>query len=672
MMRFPNTFFGIKLRYIALILALLIIILVAAGYFSIQAGQKATLDSLTQQGRALTTVLIAAASNSIEADRQITGLAIDKIVTEIGAAAADPADANNDDFLEDIIAQLGLVRAAILDNAKIEIMKKDAANRSMTEPMDSLQKVFIDNAEITEPFDIIYDFYRIENRRFLFALLPYENDLNVLIISPWTVGRYANRSLSLGYLLNQLSREAGIEYIMLQNLDGIVFASKQISQTERIEDDKFLVSALDADSALSRLIKFEDRDILEIVQTFNSGGDFYGLFRVGLSLYGYRQLTANFKKQVWLFLVLLVILGLVGFAVMVGYQNLSLSEEALRRARASFQSLHNSIAGIVISADEKLQIVSANDAARKAFGLPENRSGSLLYNEYFPDDPFLAKSVLRERRPQNFETQIKIGGKPTELLVSTNIIAGQNGEPEGVIIVAHDISEKRSLEKHAQQSHRLAELGTVAAGLAHDIRNPLNAIGMIIQRLGSEINIESGKAEFDEFLAILKSEHEKLNLIIEKILQVARSSRLEMKLQNVKPIIDDVISLYKYEASEKNVELSTAVEDGHALISEESFKSIISNLLKNAIEAISGNGSIELSAKFEHDNLVVQVKDSGPGIADDQKRNLFKPFYTTKPGGTGLGLATAYKAAVDHGGDLRVESRIGGPTVFTLTIPVKG
>ena len=96
MVRFPNTFFGIRLRYIALILALLIIILVAAGYFSIQAGQKATLVSLTQQGRALTTVLIAAASNSIEADRQITDLAIDKIVTEIGAAAADPADANND------------------------------------------------------------------------------------------------------------------------------------------------------------------------------------------------------------------------------------------------------------------------------------------------------------------------------------------------------------------------------------------------------------------------------------------------------------------------------------------------------------------------------------------------------------------------------------------------
>jgi len=665
-------FFSIRLRYIALIFAFLIIILLAAGYFSIQAGQEATLNSLVQQGRALTTVLIAAASNSIETDRQITELAIDKIVSEIEVASAGGTAANRDEFLENIIAQLGLFRAAIIASNKTVVESRNAANRALAEPMDSLQAAFLEHAQIGEPFDIIYDFYRIQSRRFLFALLPYEGNFSVLIIYPWTVGRYADRSLSLPFLLNQLSREAGIEYIMLQNLDGIVFASKQISQTERIEDDPFLVSALDADSALSRVLKFEDREILEIVQTFNSGGDFYGLFRVGLSLFGYRQLTANFKKQVWLFLVLLVILGLVAFGVMVGYQNLNFYGDALRRAKASFESLHNSIAGIVISIDEAMQIVAANDSARRLFGLPESSSGSQPYDKYFADDPFFAGTVFQERRSRNFETQIKIGERPVELLVSTNIIMGQAGEPEGVIVVAHDISEKRSLERRAQHAHRLAELGTVAAGLAHDIRNPLNAIGMIIQRLKSEIKIAGDKAEFDEFTAILKSEHEKLNLIIEKILQVARSSRLEMKLQNVGPVIEEVISLYKYEAADKNITIKSSIDHGKAVISEESFKGIISNLLKNAIEAIGSNGEIEISSRFDQDSLLIKIKDSGPGIHDEQKRNLFQSFYTTKPGGTGLGLATAYKAAVDHGGDLKVESRTGGPTVFILAIPAKG
>jgi signal transduction histidine kinase len=107
------------------------------------------------------------------------------------------------------------------------------------------------------------------------------------------------------------------------------------------------------------------------------------------------------------------------------------------------------------------------------------------------------------------------------------------------------------------------------------------------------------------------------------------------------------------------------------MVNEVMFKRIISNLVKNSIEAIGNNGRIEITARFDADKMIVKITDSGPGIAEDQVANLFKPFYTTKPGGTGLGLATAYKAAIDHGGDLRVESKIGGPTTFILTIPLK-
>jgi len=94
-------------------------------------------------------------------------------------------------------------------------------------------------------------------------------------------------------------------------------------------------------------------------------------------------------------------------------------------------------------------------------------------------------------------------------------------------------------------------------------------------------------------------------------------------------------------------------------------------LLKNAIEAIKENGHIEISGHFTAEKLFIKVTDSGPGIPQERLVNLFKPFYTTKVGGTGLGLATAYKSAIDHGGDLKVESKSGGPTIFTLTIPMK-
>lgn len=673
MNRLLNIFFGLRLRYVLISFIFLIVILIAAGYFSVRAGRKATLAGLVQQGRALTTVLISSASNIIDSDRQITDIAIDKLIAEVDLIVDNTLDDTEDDtdqsFIETLNAQLGLVRVSIFDRHRSEILKLTTESRSISVILDSLQTYFLSKIKLDEPFDIVFDFYQVQDRRFLFGMLPYKNDKFVFIIYPWTVGQYTNSKLSLAYLLNQLSQEAGIEYIMLQNLDGIVFASKQIYQTDRIEDDPFLVESLEADSALFRVVDFQDREVLEVVQPFNSGEEFYGLFRVGLSLFGYRQLVANFQKQVWLFVVLLVILGLVGSAIVIGYQNLNLMENDLNRTRAISQSLHDSIAGIALSTDENLKIITANISAKKHFGLPDGQPGEWDYNRYFPDDPFRVRAVLRDKRPKSFETQIKGRSGTIDLLVSTSVLINDKGEPTGVIVVAHDVSEKRALENQAQQAHRLSELGTVAAGLAHDIRNPLNAIGMIIQRMESEITVAEGKDEFVDFITTFKSELNKLNTIIEKILQMARSSKLELKEVNIKPIIEQVISIYRYEASEQAIKIESFLDEGKACINEVAFKGIISNLIKNAVEAIGKNGNITVTARFDDKNLVITVEDDGPGIAREQISNLFKPFYTTKPGGTGLGLATAYKSAVDHGGDLKVESQSGGPTRFILTIP---
>jgi len=494
----------------------------------------------------------------------------------------------------------------------------------------------------------------------------------MFIVYPWEVGQYADQTLSLAYLLNQLSREAGIEYIMLQNLDGIVFASKEVSQANRIEDDPFLGAGLESDTAISRLVEFQDREVLEIVAPFNSGDEFYGLFRVGMSLFGYRQLLANFQRQVWLFVGLLLVLGLVGLGIVVSYQNLSIMEDTLNRARAFSQSLQDSIPGIVLSTDENLRIVTANNMARKHFGLPEGPPRNWDYGRYVPEDPFKVKEVLDSKRPVNFETRIRGSAGPVDLLVSTSTLLSDRGEPTGVIVVAHDISEKRELERRAQHDHRLAELGTVAAGLAHEIRNPLNGISMAIQRMQKEVVVAEGHVEFKELVAVINKEINRLRASVEKVVQVAKSSRPELRQTEIAPLIEEVVSLLRYEASDRGVEMKTALEPGKAYVNEASFKTIITNLVKNAIEAVSRGGHVKIVARFETDKLMVTVEDDGPGIAPELLKDLFAPFRTTKVFGTGLGLATARKSAEDHGGTLEADSRVGGPTRFTLTIPRKG
>lgn len=670
----PFSLFNARLLLVALIS--LAIILAAFGYITTKVGQKATLVGLTQQGRALNRVLISSAANIIESDRQMTDIAVDGL--QAGAAALFPDGnkryRNDDEFLETLSAQLGLSRAAIWDEGKQPKSHLELEPRAFSDELDSLQNLFVEKTQLDQPFDIIYEIYIAQNKRFLFGVMPLDKNRFLYMVYPWEIGQYSNYRLSLSYLLNQLSREAGIEYIMLQNLDGIVFASKQISQMTRIQDDPFLNSALATDSALTRVVAFQDREVLEIVQKFDSGGEFKGLFRIGLSMYGYRELTANFKKQVWLMVAFLLILGLAAIALIGSYQNLKVAHESLNRAQAISQSLHDSIAGVVISTDEHLKITTANSLARKYFSLPEGIPHGWDYNRYFGDDLFKAMTVLSERRPLTFETSFNYQGAPIQLLVSANPIFDDQAKLSGVMIVAQDISARVESEKQSAHSRRLTELGSLAAGLAHDIRNPLNAIGMVIQRLRGEIKVESGKAEFNEFVDTLDSEQKKLNLLVEKILQVARSASPHTESLDVKPLLEEIIELYKFEANARKIEIVSEIEPGKTQLIKESFSGMISNLVKNAIEAINHNGQIEIKSLFDNKakKLIISIKDTGPGLSDDQKKNLFRPFYTTKPGGTGLGLATAHKAAVDHGGDLKVESKPGGPTTFIATIPWKG
>jgi len=145
-------------------------------------------------------------------------------------------------------------------------------------------------------------------------------------------------------------------------------------------------------------------------------------------------------------------------------------------------------------------------------------------------------------------------------------------------------------------------------------------------------------------------------------------------LLDIKPLLDEIIELYKFEANARKIEIIADIEPGKVQLIKESVRGIISNLLKNALAGVNHDGRIEIRSLFDNQakRLILSIRDSGPGLSDDQKKNLFRPFYTTKPGGTGLGLATAHKAAVDHGGDLKVESKVGGPTTFIVSIPLKG
>ncbi len=249
----------------------------------------------------------------------------------------------------------------------------------------------------------------------------------------------------------------------------------------------------------------------------------------------------------------------------------------------------------------------------------------------------------------------------------------------GAVLVLRDLTLQRTLEATARRGDRLAALGTVALGLAHEIRNPLGGIKGAAQLLRTTLT------DPDQIRAteIVVSEVERLDALVEQLRELARPPHLQVEAVNIHRILNDVLSLQRRSPAWGAVTLRTefdpslpAVRGDRAQLTQ-----VFLNLVKNALEALDGRGELCVSTRFESrfhirrgrargQFLVVRVADTGPGVAETDQAQLFAPFFTTKPRGTGLGLAVCHRIVSEHGGTITYEPRRGGGACFRVTLPV--
>jgi len=231
--------------------------------------------------------------------------------------------------------------------------------------------------------------------------------------------------------------------------------------------------------------------------------------------------------------------------------------------------------------------------------------------------------------------------------------------------------------KRLQQAEKLSALGQLAAGVAHEIRNPLNAISMASQRIRREYppEGEEKKKAFQHITGIIRDEIKRLNRIVEEFVIFSRSRRLEFSNQSITTVLERMTSLMREEADLKGIAIQTAWGDDPLIIpmDVDKLRQALYNLLKNAMEAISGKGTIAISATPNGTGMVsIKISDTGCGLTSDEIGHIFDPEYTTKEKGLGLGLALAHEIIRGHGGEIHVESTVGVGTTFDVLLPVAG
>lgn len=298
------------------------------------------------------------------------------------------------------------------------------------------------------------------------------------------------------------------------------------------------------------------------------------------------------------------------------------------------------------------------------------------------NNPLFISKTIGSRFLPDYKIKVSISKKPSyeavrrttlsffSILVLVVLLGGIG--IYGIFLLQKNYETKmKEMERNIALKERLVSLGKLASGVAHEIRNPLNAISLSVQRLKREFLPEKEKQEeYYNFLDIVKGELTRVNRIVEDFLHSTKAQEPYHKT-NLYTLLDEVVVLLKEKAKSRNVEILNTVDHHIAIDCQtERLKQAFHNIILNGIEAIQTKGSIKILAE-EHNNIVyIYIQDSGVGIKEKELPNIFEYYYTTKDKGIGLGLPISYMIVRDHGGDITVKSKEGHGTTFIISLPV--
>lgn len=232
--------------------------------------------------------------------------------------------------------------------------------------------------------------------------------------------------------------------------------------------------------------------------------------------------------------------------------------------------------------------------------------------------------------------------------------------------LSEDISKRKHAEELLRKTEMLSAVGQLAAGIAHEIRNPLTSLK------GFTKLISAGAGSKDSYIEIMLDELNRIEEIVSELLVLAKPQAIDLVAKSIEPILQDVILLLDTQAILNNVEIASEIEADlpQVMCVENQLKQVFINLLKNAIEAMPSGGQIEVQAFLDDErNIVIRFLDNGPGIPAHKLAKLGEPFYSTKEKGTGLGLTVSYKIIENHDGTIHFESEEGAGTTVTITLP---
>lgn len=340
----------------------------------------------------------------------------------------------------------------------------------------------------------------------------------------------------------------------------------------------------------------------------------------------------------------------------------------LKHKEQLYDSLFNyNIDGILVL-DINENIIDGNPAIEKISGytVDELKHRSLISTVVVEDR---GKKLSHSQKafqgePQEYDLAIfnKTGQKLSLVVKMIPIFNGN--ELVGVFEILKDVTSTKQMEMMMHRSDKLSLIGELAAGVAHEIRNPLTTLKGFLEILEPEIN--------SKYAAVMKSELERINTILNEFLLLAKPKEVNFKSNCIHSIINNIIFLLEPQSLLKNIQIISDFNDEgpHVTCDENQLKQVFINIIKNAMESMPNGGNIYVDVEIINDKICIQVKDEGCGIPEERMPKLGEAFYTTKADGTGLGLLVTNKIIENHNGQIIINSEVNKGTIIQILFPL--
>ncbi|MDY0039106.1 MAG: ATP-binding protein [Desulforhabdus sp.] len=386
---------------------------------------------------------------------------------------------------------------------------------------------------------------------------------------------------------------------------------------------------------------------------------------VGLDPTPFEQARQQDLQQTLLLFGIIFLVGAAGIISLIWAQHYRLARSSLSDMRAFTSTLVGQMPVGLIVVDQDENIQTTNDAAKKI--LKTSRLSGKIAT--FPCFGAIAKQLKQEEAVLEQEVHCRtLQGEGIPLLLNASVIRDGEQRTTGYVFLFTDITEIKQLEEQLRRSERLAALGRLAAGVAHEIRNPLSSIkGFATILAGKFKGDDSGR----KIAEVMGQEVERLNRVVTELLDFARPTELNKEVQSCKDLIRSTLRLVEKDALQQKVVIESRVDppDLQVEVDPDRFAQVLLNIYLNALQAMEDGGKLTIEAFRQSDQVVFQAIDTGTGIADEHLPHIFDPYFTTKPHGVGLGLANVHKLVEGHGGDIEAVSSCGHGTTMIIRLP---